>query len=56
MVEECMVPVGIEDCEGLIDVCDTVGLSVGFEAVLIVLNEVAEVGFVERPVTVAGLG
>ena len=55
MVEECMVPVGIEDCEGLIDVCDTVGLSVGFEDVLVVLNEVAEVGFVATPVTVTVL-
>ena len=56
MVEECMVPVGIEDCEGLIDVCDTVGLSVGFEDVLVVLNEVEEVGFVATLVSVTLLG
>ena len=55
MVEECMVPVGIEDCEGLIDVCDTVGLSVGFEDALLVANEIAEVGFVATPVTVTVL-
>ena len=51
MVEECMIPVGIEDCEGIIDVCDTAGLSVGFEDVLLVLNEIAEVGFETALVT-----
>ena len=43
MVDACMVPVGIEDCEGLIDVCDSVELSVGFTDDLVVLNEVPEV-------------
>ena len=36
-----MLPVGIEDCEGPIDVCDIVELSVGVEDVLLDVNEVA---------------
>ena len=55
MGEVCIVPVGIEDCEGITDVCDTVGLSVGFVEVLLVLNEIAEVGFVETTLTVTVL-
>ena len=51
-----MLPVGIKDCEGRIDVVDTAELSVGFEDVLVVLNEVAEVGFVAKTVTVTVLG
>ena len=52
-----MLPVCVEeDCEGPIDVCGTVEPSVGFEDVLLVLNEVAEVGFVSMPVTVPVLG
>ena len=52
MVEVCTVPVGIEEYEGIIDVCDTVGLSFGFVEVLLVLNEIAEVGLVATPETV----
>ena len=55
MVEVCIVPVGFEDSEGIIDVCDTVGLSVEFVEVLLVLNEIAEVGLVATPETVTVL-
>ena len=48
-----MLAVCIEDCEGLMDVCDTVELSVGFGDVLVALTEV---GFVATPVTVTVLG
>ena len=51
-----MLPVDIEDCEGPVDVCDTVELSVWLEDVSVVLNEVAEVGFVAKTVTVTVLG
>ena len=54
MVEVCIVPVGIEESEVIIDVCDTVGLSVGFVEVLLVLNEI-EVGLVATPETVTVL-
>ena len=52
MVEECVC---IEDAEGLTDVVDTIGVSAGFEDVLLVLSEVAEVGFVAKLVRVTVL-
>ena len=48
------VPVGIEDCMGLIDVGATVKLSIGFEDVLVVMNELAGV-VIETSVTVTVL-
>ena len=45
-VNENVSEVGNEDVEGLIDVSDTVGLSVCFEDILMVPSEIAEVGFV----------
>ena len=50
-----MLAVSTEDCEGLMDVWDTVALSVGLGDVLVVLNEVSEVGFEATPVTVTAL-
>ena len=51
-----MLAVCTEDCEGLMDVWDTVALSIGFKDVLVVLNEVSEAGYVATPVTVTVLG
>ena len=51
MVEACIVPVGNTDCDGIIDVCDSGELSVGFEEVLLLLNVIAEVGFIATSVT-----
>ena len=50
-----MLAVCTGDCEGLRDVWDTVALSVGLEDVLVVPNEVSELGFVVTPVTVTVL-
>ena len=47
-----MLLVCIEDAEGLTDIVDTIGVSAGFEDVLLVLSAVAEVGFVAKLVRV----